>query len=136
MDDEAADALAKLQRDRRPAAPAPAPAPIPQPSAVQRPVRLTTGMALLALLSLLLIAVGIWALGAILYMSMVTPAVSQDDVRYPLIHWDWLHYRYSASSRLLAGAMLLCWPVAAILLGAVAIMRRAARRRITPAYRR
>lgn len=137
MEDEAADALANLQRERRSAAP-PAP-PVPHlspPAPAPAAMRFTPGMILLGLLSLLLMAVGIWALAAVLYMWRVTPTVAQNDVSFPLLHWDWLHYQYTASSRLLAGAMLLCWPVAALLLAALFLMRRTARRRITPAYRR
>jgi hypothetical protein len=131
LDDEAASALANLQRKRPPATSAPVPALAP---AAARPSPLPT--VLLSLLALVLVAIGIWALGAILYMSRVTPNVSQDDVAYPLIHWDWLHYRYADSSRLLAGSMLLAWPVAALLLAAIFFMRRTARRKISAGSRR
>jgi hypothetical protein len=68
----------------------------------------------------LLLPIGLWAVGAIVYMNAVLPApVSPEDVHYPLIRWSLDVGNlggYTAGSRLVAWTMMLCLPVGGALL--------------------
>ena len=68
-------------------------------------------------LALVLVVIGIWAVGAIIYMRQVSP-VAAKDVHYPLIAWRFdagPMGGYTAASRFMSWAMLLCLPVAGML---------------------
>jgi hypothetical protein len=82
------------------------------------------------LLALVLLAIGGWGIGALLYMNRVAP-LAPSDVHYPLISWklDIGEYGgYTPASRGMAWGMLVCLPVAAALLILGWIMRGRTRR--------
>jgi len=72
----------------------------------------------------LLILIGLWAAGALIYMALKTPA-SPADVGYPWISWemdpDTEAGAFSQGSKIMAMSMLICLPVA-IATGAMAAM--------------
>ncbi len=87
-----------------------APAPAPPASRVV--------IALMSLFSLLLIAIGAWAAGALIYMARSTP-FGPSDVHYPLLSWTYdagPAGDFTAATRTMAWTMLLCLPVAAVIL--------------------
>lgn len=68
-------------------------------------------------LALLLLAIGLWALGAVIYMVNTAPDLAS-DVHYPLISWSTdvgLTGGYTHASLWVARGMLLCLPVAIML---------------------
>jgi hypothetical protein len=76
-------------------------------------------------LTVLLLVIGAWAIGALVYMDSVTPA-APEDVRYPLVSWNeniGAAGGYTAGSRLMALAMTACLPVA-VAVGAMGWMLR------------
>jgi len=91
-----------------------------------------------AFVALLLLFIGIWALGAVVYMNWAKPT-EPADVGYPLIHWSFAAGEagdWTQGSRIMAWSMLACLPLAAILCGTVvAIWRRMVRRDATPPKR-
>jgi hypothetical protein len=80
-------------------------------------------------LALSLVGVGTWAVGALLYMHNVSP-IAPHDVHYPMIRWKLEGGGsvggYTQASRIMAWSMLLCFPVAIMLV----IMSRMIRRRV------
>jgi hypothetical protein len=123
--DEAArrDRLHMAREVAAPAPAAPAPAPAVLPPAVPRWYRMARPVALV--LAGLLLAIGLWAVGALFYMQLVAPHAAR-DVYYPLISWrleagpagD-----YTRASRVMAWAMLLCLPVSALLVVLAKLLR-------------
>ncbi len=73
-----------------------------------------------------LLAIGMWAVGAVMYMANVMP-MEAEDVRYPLITWSievGTMGGYTQTSRMMAYAMLACVPVALGLLVVAEALRR------------
>jgi multisubunit Na+/H+ antiporter MnhG subunit len=69
-------------------------------------------------MAILLLVIGLWAVGAIIYMHNVSP-LAPNDVHYPLISWNLEAGPmgdYTSASVFIAWTMLLCLPVAAMLL--------------------
>jgi hypothetical protein len=62
----------------------------------------------------LLILIGLWAVGALIYMATKSPA-APNEVGYPLIAWAYNPEEtggaYTQNSKLMAAAMLVCLPV-------------------------
>jgi hypothetical protein len=85
---------------------------------------------LMALTALVLLLIGVWAVGAQVYMAMAT-VEEPSDVGYPLLRWSFAageNGGYTQASRFLAGAMLAALPVALVLAGAaILIWRRLSR---------
>jgi hypothetical protein len=76
-------------------------------------------------LALLLLVIGAWAVGALIYMHQVSPLAAK-DVHYPLIAWRFdvgPLGGYTPASRFMAWTMLLCLPVAALLLVMASLLR-------------
>ena len=106
--------------------------PVPSPDAPAAP---TTGRvphwygpaaAAAATLAAVLTLIGIWAVGALIYMHQVSP-LSARQVRYPFVRWSLdagPMGGYTPTSRMMAGAMLLCIPVAALLVLMAILLRR------------
>jgi hypothetical protein len=115
-----------MAREIQPTAPAPpaAPTPLPQPTPIPGWYRAAFPMALV--LAVLLLCIGIWAVGALIYMHKVEP-LSARQVHYPLIAWSLNagpQGGYTAASRNMAWAMLLCLPVAVMLVLMAVMLRR------------
>ncbi len=84
------------------------------------------------LLTVVLLAIGAWAVGALIYMARhngnsTPPIMVPADVHYPLIAWR-LNAGplgdYTAASRMMAWMMLLCLPVAGLLVMVAGMLRR------------
>jgi len=109
-----------------PAAPA-EPVATPVPAAVPGWYKVALPVALI--LAALLLGIGVWAIGALIYMHNVVPMVPR-DVHYPLIAWR-LNVGpmggYTAASRVMAWAMLSCVPVAVLLVVMAWMLRQRAR---------
>jgi hypothetical protein len=87
---------------------------------------------LVAFVAMLLFLIGIWALGAVIYMNAGEQPREPADVGYPLIHWSFSSGEggdWTQGSRIVAWSMLACLPLA-LILGAtcVAIWKRITRR--------
>jgi hypothetical protein len=104
------------------------------PSVESPPVRWWYGAAIWVawLLAILLVVIGAWAVGALIYMARhngnsTPPIMEPSDVHYPLIAWR-LNAGplgdYTAASRIMAWMMLLCLPVAGLLLVIAGMLRR------------
>jgi hypothetical protein len=110
--------------------PAPTSDPLPVPAATSTPSplslwpRLTPPLSIV--LAILLLIIGIWAIGALFYMSFDTPTHPR-DVHYPLISWR-LGAGYTRPSRIMAWAMLFCLPLSALLI----LLARMLRQRSNP----
>ncbi len=111
-------AMAREVTPPGPATPPPA-APLASPTAalaaLPRWYRLAHPVALV--LTAMLLLIGVWAIGALLYMHFVIPSAPH-QVHYPLIAWRWDAApagSYTRASRAMAWAMLLCLPLAALL---------------------
>lgn len=87
------------------------------------------------LMAILLLAIGLWAVGALIYMHLhsaqsASPIMVPTDVRYPLLSWrpnagplgD-----FTATSRMMARTMLLCVPVSFLLMLVAVMLRRRTR---------
>lgn len=76
-------------------------------------------------MAVLLVAIGIWAVGALIYMHNVSPKAPK-DVHYPLIAWGLEAGPmgdYTPASQFMAWMMLLCLPVAAMLIVMAYLLR-------------
>ena len=106
----------QMAREVTPPAAAPAePAAAPLPAAVPGWYKVALPVSLI--LAALLLGIGIWAIGALIYMHNVMPLAPR-DVHYPLISWRLeigTMGGYTAASHFMAWAMLLCVPVAVLL---------------------
>ncbi len=71
-------------------------------------------------LAVLLLGIGVWAMGALVYMLNVAPMMPQ-EVHYPLISWR--YGGYTGASRFMAWVMLLCVPVAGLLVVMAGMLR-------------
>jgi hypothetical protein len=79
----------------------------------------------------LLMGIGGWAVGAMIYMARVDP-IAPEDVRYPLLRWSdevGTSGGYSPESRLMAMTMLACIPLALVMIVLAIVLRRQGRRR-------
>jgi hypothetical protein len=91
--------------------------PLPRWYAIASPLSLV--------LAAVLLVIGIWAVGAIIYMHQVAPLAAK-DVHYPLLAWRFdlgPMGGYTAASRFMAWTMLLCLPVAGMLLVMAHLLR-------------
>ena len=73
-----------------------------------------------------LLGIGGWACGAVIYMQRVTP-MAPEDVQYPLLRWSdevGTSGGYSPESRMMAMAMLGCIPLAVIMVVMGIMLRR------------
>ncbi len=73
---------------------------------------------LLVVTIVMLVAIGVWALGAVIYMHNVDP-IAPEDIRYPLLRWSddvGTSGGYSPESRIMPLAMLGAFPLAILLL--------------------
>jgi len=73
-----------------------------------------------------LMVIGLWAVGAMMYMKTVTP-VAAEDVKYPLLQWSdeaGSAGGYSHESQVIAMAMLACIPLAAVMGAIVIVLQR------------
>jgi hypothetical protein len=81
---------------------------------------------LLFVLGGILMVIGLWAVGAMLYMNRITP-MGPEDVKYPLLRWSddvGTSGGYAPESRTMALAMLVCIPLAMLMAGMVVLLRR------------
>ena len=79
-----------------------------------------------AVLAVVLLAIGCWAGGAMMYMAQVTP-MEPEEVHYPLIAWSLdvgTIGGYTQASRLMAQSMLAGFPVGLGLLVMAEMLRR------------
>jgi pyruvate/2-oxoglutarate dehydrogenase complex dihydrolipoamide acyltransferase (E2) component len=114
------------------AAPATAPDPAAAPAAPAVPAEpgwYKAAFPAALILAVLLVGIGIWAIGALVYMHSVAP-ISPREVHYPLISWR-LNIGnmggYTPASRFMAWAMLLCFPVAVLLVVMARLLRQRGR---------
>jgi hypothetical protein len=80
----------------------------------------------MVLTALLLLLIGLWATGALLYMASISPT-EPGDVHYPLVHWSFTEGElggYTRASRMMAWSMLAALPLALVLGGAAMVMWR------------
>jgi hypothetical protein len=115
------DELAALSRERAEQVPRGSGVALP-PARVRRApelpgwTRFSTPLLLITIA--LLLAIGGWALGAVVYMHKVDP-IAPEDVRYPLLRWSddvGTSGGYSTDSRIIPVAMLGALPLAFLLL--------------------
>lgn len=112
-----------MAREIRPMRPAHPPAPAAPPpraadSSARPPASSRIGAALMAVFAVVLAAIGFWAAGALIYMARIRP-MSPADVHYPLLSWTYdlgAVGDYTAATRMVAWTMLICLPVAAVML--------------------
>jgi hypothetical protein len=120
-------------------APRPAPAFTPPPTTVVRrkvaakvPGWYHIAVPVMYTLGALLFLIGVWALGAVVYMLVHTPK-DLHDIGYPwisgIMDLDTEVVTYASASKIMAGAMLVCLPVAL----AMAVMANIMRKRIATA---
>jgi hypothetical protein len=111
------EALARERAERTPVRSAGAPAPrVAVPVKLPGWTRFATP--LLAVIIVLLVAIGGWALGAVIYMHSVDP-IAPEDIGYPLLRWSddvGTSGGYSPESRIMPLAMLGAFPLAILLL--------------------
>ncbi|HUO10884.1 MAG TPA: hypothetical protein VM008_21460 [Phycisphaerae bacterium] len=106
-----------------------------RPPAARMPAWLRFATPVLLVMALLLLTIGAWAVGAMIYMQRVTP-IAPEDVQYPLLRWSdevGTSGGYSPESRLMAMAMLGCIPLALVMGMLALLLRRQARRTRAPA---
>ena len=109
------EALARARAGEAPVRPAGAPRVV-MAAKLQGWTRFATP--LLAGTIVLLLTIGGWGLGAVVYMHSVDP-IAPEDVRYPLLRWSddvGTSGGYSTESRIMPLAMLGAFPLAALLL--------------------
>jgi hypothetical protein len=73
-----------------------------------------------------LMVIGLWAAGAMMYMRTVTPTAAE-DVKYPLLQWSdeaGSAGGYSHESQVMAMTMLACIPLAMVMGAIVIVLRR------------
>jgi len=98
----------------------------PRKAAAEIPARYRMMVPLTIALAALLLAIGCWAAGAVMYMKNVTPQFAE-EVHYPLIAWSLDVGNmggYTQGSQMMAWSMLACLPVALGLLVMAEMVRR------------
>ena len=98
-----------------------------QPTAARVPKWYRVAVPIMFSIGSLLMIIGLWAAGAMIYMRTTTPTAPDFVVQYPLIRWDENAGEsggYSDDSKMMAVAMLACIPVAGLMGGMVMVMRR------------
>ena len=123
-----------MAREVLPAEVGPAAAPLAAPTAAEAaglaaPGWYRVAMPVALILAVVLLGIGIWAIGALVYMHNVSP-ISAREVHYPLITWRLEIGNmggYTAASRVMAWAMLLCLPVAVLLVVMARMLRQRGR---------
>ena len=123
------EALARERAERVPAGSAGAPAPRVR-TAAGLPGWTRFAGPLLVMTIVVLLAIGGWAIGAVIYVHNVDP-IAPEDVRYPLLRWSddvGTSGGYSPESRLIPLAMLGAFPLAILLLLILMYLRKVRRR--------